>query len=212
MLGKHIESVDEKTGIQALERIAPTKPMRPGRIEEREFEYARHGTLCLTANFEVATGEIVGYTIAPTRTEAEFVDHVSRRIAEDPQGDWTFVADHLNTHVSATLVERVASWCGIDTDLGIKGKTGILKTKATREAFLADPRHRIRFVYTPKHASWLNQIEIWFSVLVRRLLKRGDFKSLDDLRERIEAFITYFNDTLAKPYRWTYTGRVLKAG
>ena len=211
MLGKHIVSTDEKTSIQALERVASTKPMQPGQVERREFEYIRHGTLCLTANFEVATGEIAGFTIAPTRTEVEFADHVERTVATDPDGSWTFIADHLNTHVSATLVERVAAWCGIDDDLGIKGKSGVWKSKATREAFLADPTHRVHFVYTPKHASWLNQIEIWFSVLVRRLLKRGDFTSIDNLRERIEAFIKYFNETLAKPYRWTYTGRALKA-
>lgn len=211
MLGEHIVSTDEKTSIQALERIAPTTPMRPGRVEHPEFEYARHGTLCLTANFEVATGEISGYPIGTRRTEVEFADHIGRAIADDPQGSWTFVADHLNTHVSATLVERVAAWCGIDADLGTKGKEGVLKSKASREAFLADATHRIRFVYTPKHCSWLNQVEIWFSVRVRRLLKRGDFKSLADLQERIEAFIAYFNETLAAPYRWTYTGRTLKA-
>lgn len=104
MLGKHIVSTDEKTSIQALERIAPTRPMRPGSPEQQEFEYERHGTLCLTANFEVATGEITGFTIGPTRTEVEFAAHVGRTIAADPQGSWTFVADHLNTHVSATLV------------------------------------------------------------------------------------------------------------
>ena len=211
MLGKHVVSTDEKTSIQALERIAPTKPMRPGRVEQREFEYDRHGTLCLTANFEVATGEIAGFTMGKTRTEIDFANHVRRTVAKDPQGYWTFVVDHLNTHFSATLVERVAEWCGIDAKLGVKGRCGVLKSAASREAFLADPTHRIRFVYTPKHCSWLNQVEIWFSVLVRRLLKRGDFKSLADLRERIKAFIAYFNETLAKPYRWTYTGRALAA-
>lgn len=202
---------DEKTSIQARGRVAPTKPMIPGRVEQQEYEYKRNGALSLTANFEVATGEIISYTLGETRTELEFADHIGRTIAHDPQGIWTFVADHLNTHVSATLVERVAAWCGIDTDLGIKEKEGVLKNMASREAFLADPTHRVRFVYTPKHASWLNQVEIWFSVLVRRLLKRGDFSSLANLRERIEAFIAYFNKTLAKPYRWTYTGRALKA-
>lgn len=211
MRGEHVLSTDEKTGIQALSRIAPTKPTMPGLVERREFEYERNGTLCLTANFEVATGEIHSYTISPTRTVVEFADHVKRTISEDPQGAWTFVADHLNTHLSPVLVEAVAGWCGITEDLGIAGKKGILKSRASRAAFLADPTHRIRFVYTPKHCSWLNQVEIWFSVLVRRLLKRGEFKSRAELRERIEAFILYFNETLAKPYRWTYTGRALKA-
>ena len=209
--GNHVISTDEKTGIQALGRIAPTKPTMPGLVERVEYEYDRNGTLCLIPNFEVATGEIAGYTMGPTRTELDFADHITKTVAPDPNGSWTFVVDHLDIHLSATLVERVARWCAIDDDLGVKGKQGILKNKASREAFLAEPTHRVRFVYTPKHCSWLNQVEIWFSVLVRRLLKRGDFKSLTDLRERIEAFIAYFNETLAKPYRWTYTGRALAA-
>jgi transposase len=211
MLGEHVESTDEKTGIQALERAAPTKPARPGMVERFEHEYRRHGTLCLMANFEVATGEITSYTIGETRTEQDFANHIARAVERDPEGRWTFTADQLNTHQSATLVELVARWCGIDEDLGVKGASGVLHTLASRAAFLADPTHRVRFVYTPKHCSWLNQVEIWFSVLVRRLLKRSSFKSLDDLRTRIEAFIKYFNETLAKPYRWTYAGRPLVA-
>lgn len=211
MRGEHVVCADEKTGIQALERIAQTKPPRPGMIEKIEGEYIRHGTLCLTANFEVATGEIASFTIAPTRNELDFANHVEAMIAPDPTGIWTIVGDNLNTHLSATLVERVATWCGITDDLGVKGKSGVLHNKASRTAFLADPTHRIRLVYTPKHSSWLNQVEMWFSVLVRRLLKRSSFTSLDNLRERIEKFIAYFNTTLARPYRWTYTGRALAA-
>lgn len=209
--GEHIVSTDEKTGIQALARIAPTKPTKPGQIERFEFEYRRHGTLCLTADFDVTDGTVRSYTISPTRTVPEFVEHVRRAIASDPEGRWTFVADHLNTHLSPPLVQQVATWCGITDDLGKAGKSGVLKSRASRAAFLSDPTHRIRFVYTPKHCSWLNQVEIWFSVLCRRVLRRGDFKSLDQLRERLEAFIAYFNRTLAHPYRWTYTGRALAA-
>lgn len=209
--GEHTVSNDEKTSIQARGRCAPTKPSMPGLIERVEHEYERNGALCLIANFEVATGEICSFTMGPTRTEMDYVEHIERSIASDPQGSWTFVQDHLNIHRSATLVERVASWCGIDEDLGIKGKSGHLANKQSREAFLADPTHRIRFVYTPKHASWLNQVEIWFSVLVRRLLERGSFTSVDDLRAQITAFIAYFNETLAHPYRWTYPGRALVA-
>lgn len=211
MLGEHTISTDEKTGMQALERIAPTKPCRPGLIERFEFEYVRHGTLCLIANFEVATGEIASYTISPTRSELDFADHVERTVAADPAGVWTFVADNLDIHRSATLVERVARWCRITDDLGMKRKCGILENKTSRSAFLADPKHRIRFVYTPKHCSWLNQVEIWFSVLARRLLRRSSFTGLQDLSERVERFIAYFNVTLAHPYRWTYTGRALAA-
>lgn len=197
--------------MQALERLHETKPVGPGLVERVEFEYIRHGTLCLMANFNVATGKIVCPTIGPTRTEADFAAHIDRTIASDPQAGWIFVADQLDTHVSATLVELVAKRCGIEDDLGVKGKSGVLKSKKTRRKFLEDPSHRIRFVYTPRHCSWLNQVEIWFSILARRLLKRSSFKSLEDLQTRILDFIEYFNNVLGKPFRWTYTGRPLQA-
>lgn len=207
--GSHIVSCDELTAIQALERKSPTLPMKPGLIERREFEYVRHGTLSLIANFEVATGEILPSSIGPTRNEADFATHIHQTIAGDPQAEWIFIVDQLNIHKSESLVRLVATQCGILVNLGQKEKEGILESMASRAAFLSDKSHRIRFVYIPKHTSWLNQIEIWFSILVRRLLKRASFGSVEELCQRILAFIQYFNKTMAKPFQWTYKGRPL---
>ena len=209
--GTHTVSSDEMTGIQALERLCPTLPTQPGLVERREFEYVRHGTQSLIADVEVATGEVLAPSIADTRTEQDFAQHIIRTVSTDPEAEWIFITDQLNTHQSETLVRLVAERCAITDDLGLKGDCGILQSMPSRAAFLQDPRHRIRFVYTPKHASWLNQIELWFSILVRRLLKRASFTSTQDLRQRIVDFIAYFNQTMAKPFRWTYTGRPLVA-
>jgi hypothetical protein len=209
--GVHVVSVDEKTGIQALERIHPDHAMAKGKLELHEFEYTRHGTQTLIANFEVATGKVISPTLGDTRTEDDFVAHVRATVATDPNAQWVFIADQLNTHKSASLVSYVTELCGIKTDLGEKGKSGILENMASRAAFLQSREHRIRFVYTPKHCSGLNQVEIWFSILSRRLLKRGSFASTEALNQRILAFIAFFNETLAKPFRWTYIGKPLLA-
>lgn len=206
-----VVSTDEKTGIQAIEPKHETKPCKPGHIEKREFEYIRHGTQVLTANFEVATGQVICPTIEDTRIEEEFVAHINRTVVDMHKGrTWIFVVDQLNTHKSEGLVRLVAEACGVEEDLGVKGKSGILKSMETRKAFLEDNSHRVRFVYLPKHTSWMNQVEIWFSILSKRLLKRGSFKSTAELRERILRFIKYFNETLAKPFRWTYSGKPLQ--
>jgi len=208
--GVHLVSSDEKTGIQATERKHPTKPMKPGHVALREFEYIRHGTQALIASFEVATGQIIASSVGPRRTEEDFADHIEAVIETAPDAGWIFIVDQLNTHKSETLVKMVTRHCGLEAELGVKGKSGILASMPTRAAFLSDADHRIRFVYTPKHTSWLNQIEIWFSVLVRKVLRRGNFVSTEALKQRIEAFIEYFNRTMARAYKWTYQGRPLQ--
>ena len=204
-------STDEKTGIQALQHKYPAKPVRVGQVARLEHEYDRHGTLSLIANLEVATGRIVAPSVGPRRTEADFLAHIQQTVALAPQDPWLFSVDNLNTHQSASLVEWVAHHCGIETDLGLKESHGILKSMASRAAFLADPSHRVRFVYTPKHTSWLNQIEIWFSILVGRLLKRARFNSIEELHQALINFIDYFNATRAKPFKWTSAGKPLTA-
>ena len=207
--GVKVMSCDEKTGIQALERIITE--MKSGRWERQDHEYERHGTQCLIANFEVATGKIISPTIGQTRTEKDFKNHIKKTIKTAPTAEWIFIVDNLNTHQSESLVRFIAAACGIDEDLGQKGKKGILESMKTRASFLSDLSHRIRFIYTPKHASWLNQVEIWFSILVKRLLKRLSVTCKKELKQKISGFIDYFNSTMAKAFKWTYKGKVLAA-
>jgi len=210
--GERIVSTDELTGVQALERKHPGLPPAPGKVERREFEYVRHGTLPFILNRDVATGQVVAPSCGPTRTEEDFVAHLQRTIATDPAATrWHFVVDNLNIHQSASLVRYVAALSGVTDDLGTKGTSGILANQQTRAAFLRDPSHKVVFHYTPKHASWLNQIEIWLSILTRKLLRRGSFPSVADLEATVLAFIAYYNRTMAKPFKWTFTGKALCA-
>jgi hypothetical protein len=205
--------VDEKTGIQALEPAAPPKPTRPGPIEKREAETIRHGTQTLIGNFEVATGEGIAPTVRQTRTEADFATHIAPTIATDPEAGWIFVADNLTTHVSAALVLAAAAMGGIPAKtLGVKGKSGVLKSVSTRKVFLADARHRVPFVFVPKQTSWRNQLEIWFSVLSRRVIRRGAFRSTDNLRDRILKFIASYNDTMARALQRDVRGPTAERG
>ncbi|HEY5002368.1 MAG TPA: transposase, partial [Ktedonobacteraceae bacterium] len=206
--GERTVSLDEMTGVQAIERKHPDLPMLSGHVLRREFEYIRHGTLSWFINFDVVTGQVIEPSWGTTRTEEDGLAHLHRLIASDPHATkWHIVLDNLNIHQSEALVRWIADREGIAAEiLGVKGKSGILHSMASRAAFLHDPSHQVMFYYTPKHASWMNQVEIWLSILMRKLLKRGHFTSLDDLRDQILAFIDYYNRTMAKPFKWTYTG------
>jgi transposase-like protein len=205
--GRHLISVDEKTGIQALERIAADQPMRAGQARRLEYEYERHGTTCLMAATDVALGNIVHHRLHPTRTETDFLLFVKGVVAQFPADEEVILlADQLNTHLSASLVEWIAQQIDFQGDLGKKNYRGILKNQPSRRAFLENPEHRIRFVYTPKHCSWLNPIENWFGKLQRHVVRYGNFSSIRELENNIESYIAYYNNCLAKPLNWKFEG------
>jgi len=203
-------STDELTGVQALERLHPGLPMAPGKVERREFEYIRRGTCAFILSRDVVSGQIIAPYAGPTRTEADFLAHVQAVVASDPTArQWHFVVDNLDIHRSESLVRWVAAESDLELELGVKGKHGILHNRQSRARFLSEASHRIVFHYTPRHCSWLNQIEIFLSILVRKLLKRSSFTSVADLKAKVLSFLDYYNRTMAKPFRWTYQGKPL---
>lgn len=195
---------DEMTGIQALERIFPDKPTAPGMDAKRDFDYIRHGTTSLTGFFNVITGRMETPYLNATRTEEDFVTALKAVIDTDPDKQYRIVCDNLNTHMSESLVRYVAELIGYTEPLGKKGKYGILKSKASRIDFLTNPEHRICFYYAPIHCSWMNQIEIWFGILNRQLLKRKSFESVEILEQSIRDYIVQYNKLFAHPFNWTY--------
>jgi len=207
--GVHTVCVDESTGLQANEKRAESLPPKPGQKAKEETQYTRHGTVCLTAAWDVVLGQVVHHNVQETRTNDDFANFIEQTIGSDPEGRWIFVVDNLNTHSSESLVRLIARLEGIDQGtLGdMRKRKGILGSTKTRQEFLNDSQRRIRFVYTPKHSSWLNQVEVIFGIIKRRSLTGVSFKSKAALLERIHEFISYFNETFAKPMKWTYTGR-----
>lgn len=205
----HTICVDEMTSLAANERRADTKLAIPGEVAKVECQYTRHGTLSLTGSWDVALGQMIHTTIDETRNDRDFANHIRKTIATDPLASWIIVADNLNTHYGEAVVRTVAELLDIDQEtLGNKKRRrGVLGSVASRRAFLTHPGHRIRFAYIPKHSSWLNQIEIIFGIIARRIIRPGSFTSKQDLKEKLAEFVDYYNHTFAKPLNWTYTGR-----
>lgn len=203
--------MDEMTSLQANERRAPGKAPKPGNVAKTECQYTRHGTVSLTGSWDVVAGQMIWTTIAETRNNVDFAKHVQQTVQTDPNASWVIVVDNLNTHCGEPLVRKVAKLLGIDqATLGKAKKYGILKSMASRRKFLSDRSHAIRFVYIPKHSSWLNQIEVIFGVISRRVMRGGSFASKADLKTKLLTFIDYFNQTFANPMNWTYTGKPLR--
>jgi transposase len=175
--GDTVLCIDEKTGMQALEHKHPFKQPVQGKAGRREFEYVRHGTRTLFAAFNPHTGHVVGE--CSVRRKAVDLMRFMERVAEHyPTGNVTIVWDNLNIHHGPV-------W----------------------EAFSRRHGGRFRFLYTPLHASWVNQVEIWFSILGRRVLKHGSFPTAADLVRAVDGFVVHWNKHEAHPFRWTFRGR-----
>ena len=197
-----IVSTDEMTGIQALEHKYPDKLAKPHMTAKTEFEYIRHGTTSLIGFFDVVTGRLECPYLNKTRKAEDFVKAVAQIISTDPDKNWIIVADNLNTHYSELVVRLVAEKCGIsETELIQKG---FLRSVKARIEFLTDSSHKVRFAFTPKHCSWMNQIEIWFGIINRQLLKRKSFSSVEELEASILNYIRQYNSMYAHPFKWKY--------
>lgn len=199
-------TADEKCGIQALERDAPDLPMSTKHNLKREFNYTRHGTQTLIGAVEVATG-LAYAEVSQTRTEVDFCGFIKYVVKSNSQHNIIIVLDQLNTHKSASMVRLVAKINGDTQDLGLKGKSGILKCMSSRMKYLEKKGGRIRFLFTPKHCSWLNLIEVWFSGLSRRVMRCGNFTGLTDLQDKLLAYLKFYNEELAKGFRWNIRDR-----
>ncbi len=204
----HLLSIDEKTGIQALERYEERGPKSRGYKKRKEYEYVRHGTTTLIAAVNVEDGKVIGHHQGQTRDEADYYGFIKRVVDKLPELDKvTILSDQLNTHVSESLVIWVAQMEEYDqSELGVKGKQGILKSMESRRCFLERSTHRVRFVFTPKHCSWLNPIENWFAKLQRHIITNGNFTSIADLESKIERYIDFYNRDLAKSINWKFKG------
>lgn len=201
----NLVSIDEKPGIQALER--KEMPMMPGKPLRRDVEYKRNGKTCLIAGFEVNSGKIVHHSHVSKNDEDAFLAFIKQTIQKyDLHTRIVFLVDNLRTHSTVSLVKYIASVLGYSEPLGQNRKSGILKNLQTRREFLSDPSHDVYFQFTPKHCSWLNPIENWFSVLQRRVITNGNFASPDDLRVKIDAYIDFHNRYELKILNWQFTG------
>ena len=204
---RHILSVDEKTGIQALQRLQGEAPKSKGGHRRKEYEYTRHGTTSLMAAFDVAEGNISNQRIHPTRTEEDFAKFIEETVNLFPKEDEiVFLADQLNTHKSETLVVYITELINCNKNLGKKGRSGILKNMKSRKDFLENTAHRVRFIFTPKDCSWLNPIENWFAKLQRHVIKNGDFSCVKELEDKIKDYIDFYNRCLSKPLNWKFKG------
>jgi hypothetical protein len=201
--GELVICTDEKTGMQILKRKHPTILVAPGQPEKREHEYIRLGTRCLITSFIAATGRVV-CNLDRTRTSLDFFTHLAQVASRFPDHQrFHWIVDNLNTHASLEACFLIAHLSGVPF------RERELRTMTQRRTFLTNPEHKHVFHYVPKHGSWLNQVELWFSTLARRFLKRGDFDSVEDFEARLIAYIDNHNLHRTHPDRWTYTGQPL---